>query len=118
MNKNVSHQSQTILGREPDINPLTTTCKSLLFWHYFISHYSKTNFCRSMYSSIRSRLFTGRLSFFRPYYKHQYIFSIIVFNNLFFATSSFLLYYLTNVDIPMRNVVMEQKCFGQIASFK
>ena len=49
--KNLFHQSPTILGREPDSSPLTTTCKRLLFWHYFISHYYKTNFCRSMYLS-------------------------------------------------------------------
>ena len=50
------------------------------------------------------------------YYNRQYIFSIILFNNLFFATSFH--YYFVNVDIPMRNLVMEQKCFGQMASFK
>ena len=113
--KNLFHQSPTILGREPDSSPLTTTCKSLLFWHYFISHYYKTNFCRSMYLSYSFSSIYQTLIF------HSFLLqtSIYIFDNLIqqfvFATSFH--YYFVNVDIPMRNLVMEQKCFGQMASF-
>ena len=87
--KNLFHQSPTILGREPDSSPLTTTCKRLLFWHYFISHYYKTNFCRSMYLSYSFSSIYQTLILHSFLLQTSIYISIILFNNLFFATSSF-----------------------------
>ena len=86
----------------------------LALFHFSLLQNKLLSVCR--YPS-RSFLLSIRLSFSSLYNNRQYIFSIILFNNLFFATS-FYFYYFVNVDIPMRNLVMEQKCFGQMASFK